>query len=654
MAVTPTDQANRVRVVATWLLLVGSLVAAGAFTLDRLTSPSDGGVVGFYDDGWSDAGVRVTTLDPSAAGPDGLMTGDVVRAIDGTTMSDWLARAADPAAARPDGVDVPYDVDRGGATVRPAISWGSPDLAAAVATTWPVGLLSIAIAGIAGYVLARRPGLPAATALAMGAAGIAGSSVPWALGTTTSGISEGGPFVLLAVLTAGLYMVTWPAAIHMALVFPRPIGAAVRHRWLVPAVYVIALGGYGLGLAASFAMSTTSLSWVGSWPRIQLVVAITCLAAFLGLFIWRYRREDEPDERRRSRWAATAALASVILGLALFQVPELVLGQSLLPASWVGLVALLIPIGLAIAILRDHLFDLDLVVNRTLVYGLLTGCVLAIYLATGAMLRWLIGADAGYGGTLLATGAAVLLALPVRDRLQRAVDRMMYGDPVHAELIRQREALVAAREEERRRLRRDLHDGLGPTLAAVGLRAEAASAQLDAGSIADAQASLAELSRDVEMAVVDVRRLVDGLRPPALDELGLVEAIDRQVRRLEGARPDGRELRISVAGPARDGMPSLPAAVEVAAYRIAVEAVTNAVRHADAERCSVRIDAGTALRIEVADDGRGLAAGARAGTGLESMTARATEVGGQLDLERVAGGGTRVVAVLPLGPVGST
>lgn len=645
---------GRTRLVATWLLLVGSLAAAAVFTVERLASPSDGGVIGFYDDAWSDAGIRVSTVDPTSAGTDALRAGDLVRAIDGVAMADWLAVVIDPGTVRPDGDDVPYRLDRDGATTDRAISWGLPDIGAAAATTWPVGLLSIAIAVIAGYVLACRPGLPAATALAIGAAGIAGSSVPWALGTTTSGIAEGGPFALFVALTIGLYMVTWPAAIHMALVFPRPLGLLGRHPRLVPAVYAAALGGYAVALVATFASSTSALAWIGSWPRVQLVVVIASLATFLGLFVWRYRHEDAPQDRRRSRWAASAALLSVILGLALFQVPELVLGRSLLPATWVGLVALLVPIGLAMAILRDHLFDIDVVINRTLVYGLLTGSVFAIYLAASALIRWLVGSDAGFGATLLATGAAVLLALPVRDRLQRAVDRLMYGDPVHAALIRQREALVSAREEERRRLRRDLHDGLGPTLAAIGLRAETAAAQLDAGSVDDAQASLSELSREVETAVADVRRLVDGLRPPALDELGLVGAIDRQVRRLEGARPDGRELRISVAGPARDGMPALPAAVEVAAYRIAVEAVTNAVRHADAERCQVRIDAGTALRIEVADDGRGLATGASTGTGLESMTARASEVGGRLDLERVAGGGTRVVAVLPLGPLGST
>jgi signal transduction histidine kinase len=215
------------------------------------------------------------------------------------------------------------------------------------------------------------------------------------------------------------------------------------------------------------------------------------------------------------------------------------------------------------------------------------------------------------------------------------------------DLLRSRERLVVAREEERRRLRRDLHDGLGPSLAAIGLRAEAASALLGEDPAA-ARRLLEELTTDVATALADVRRLVDGLRPPALDEVGLLAAIDQQAQRLEGGQ-DGAAPRISVEG-SPSPLPELPAAVEVAAYRIAVEGVTNVVRHARARTCRVRIEAGPHLRIEVTDDGRGGPEGFVAGTGLESMAARAEELGGAIDLEPVDGGGTRLIARLPLVP----
>ena len=215
------------------------------------------------------------------------------------------------------------------------------------------------------------------------------------------------------------------------------------------------------------------------------------------------------------------------------------------------------------------------------------------------------------------------------------------------DLARSRERLVVAREEERRRLRRDLHDGLGPSLAAIGLRAEASAATL--GSDPEgARHLLDELGGDVRVALTDVRRLVDGLRPPALDELGLVEAVRQQAATARGRRR-GKDADDHVEAQPLP-LPELTAAVEVAAYRIAVEAVTNVVRHAGATTCRVRFDAtgnGT-LRLEIVDDGRGLPSGVVPGVGLESMHERAAELGGTLAIEATESGGARVVARLPL------
>ena len=183
------------------------------------------------------------------------------------------------------------------------------------------------------------------------------------------------------------------------------------------------------------------------------------------------------------------------------------------------------------------------------------------------------------------------------------------GAAIHAlrlrdDLARSHERLVFAREEERRRLRRDLHDGLGPTLAAIGMRAEASAETLDSDP-ATAHRLLEELGAEVRAALADIRRLVDGLRPPALDELGLLGAIEQQAGRLEGGGGPAAGTRIVVDRPAAP-LPELPAAVEVAAFRIAVEALTNVIRHSGARTCQVRIRAGDDLTIEVDDDGRGL------------------------------------------------
>ena len=182
---------------------------------------------------------------------------------------------------------------------------------------------------------------------------------------------------------------------------------------------------------------------------------------------------------------------------------------------------------------------------------------------------------------------------------------------LNAQLARSREQLVSAREEERRRLRRDLHDGLGPTLAAVGMQLAAASALVDRPE--ELRALHAELQEQTRQALADIRRLVYDLRPPALDELGLGPAIAQQGERFTG---------LAVEVHAEGDLEGLPAAVEVAAYRIAAEAITNAARHGEARKCSVRLSLNGALDLEVVDDGTGLPRAATRGRGPE-LDARA-------------------------------
>jgi two-component system, NarL family, sensor kinase len=204
-------------------------------------------------------------------------------------------------------------------------------------------------------------------------------------------------------------------------------------------------------------------------------------------------------------------------------------------------------------------------------------------------------------------------------------------------LQRSRGAIVTAREEERRRLRRDLHDGLGPLLTGVAFQADAAG-NLIRSDPDRAAALLAGLRERTAGAIDDVRRLVHELRPPALDELGLVDALRRHAEEYTGSP--------QVAVEASGAIPPLPAAVEVAAYRIAMEGLTNAVRHAGATRIDLRLAADGDLHIQVSDDGS-RRDGWRPGVGLTSMRERAAELGGEVDAGPGASGG-RVVARLPL------
>ena len=254
-----------------------------------------------------------------------------------------------------------------------------------------------------------------------------------------------------------------------------------------------------------------------------------------------------------------------------------------------------------------------------------------------------------YRGTV--TGRLLLPARGVRSRLTRR-DEKLLGDLVRqaataartsqlaAELQDSRERLVVAREEERRRIRRDLHDGLGPALSGVVFQLESARLMVDKDPRV-ARATLAETSSCVQEVVADVRRLVHDLRPPALDDRGLVGALAQQAERVSGSGT----LTTVEAG----DLGPLPAAVEVAAFRIVAEAVNNVVRHAAAARCVVRLDVTDAeLVVEVADDGSGIAADAEAGVGLVSVRERAAELGGRSEVTCPPGGGTVVRAWLPL------
>ena len=430
-------------------------------------------------------------------------------------------------------------------------------------------------------------------------------------------------------------------------------------------------------------------------------------------------------------------------------------GQALNAVQLVAVLALLcIPIFTYIAILRHRLYDIDVVINRTLVYGALSACVIGIYVLAVVALGALFQAQGNLAVSLAATGLVAVLFQPIRSRLQRGVNRLMYGerdDPyavisrlgrrlettlapdtvlptlvetiaqalklpyaaillkegegfrtaaaygsprgepetlplvyqreeigrlvlsprspgegfsdtdrslledlarqaevaVHAvrlatDLQHSRERLVATREEERRRLRRDLHDGLGAQLA--GLNVQAGSLRRLIPTDPDAADELVvEFREELRGAISDIRRLVYDLRPPALDDLGLVEAL-RQLAERYGS--ESGQLRLSVEAP--EDIPDLPAAVEVAVYRITQEALTNVARHARAQSCVVRLAVNDDVVLEIVDDGVGLPVQRSAGVGLSSMLERASELGGSCIVGPVPKGGTRVLIRLPL------
>lgn len=511
----------------------------------------------------------------------------------------------------------------------------------------------------------------------------------------------------------------------------------------------------GSGVAVAGDDSEVELSGFGLLLPIGMLGVAA--AAFFSLVSLGVRvRRSRGEERQQLWWFMWAMAVSIAAVLAAFLVtiPD---RSPLVRDVLLGLAVLTVPLATGIAITRYRLYDIDLLVNRTLVYGGLTAVVLSVYVTTVTVTGRLVQDLTDWQTALPATGMVALVMLPLRDRLQIAVNRLMYGDrddpygalarlgrhlesvrspgdtlsglvatvasalrlryvavhldpaaqsspvaawgstpdrptvfplayrgdnvgslsvghrgsgeqlgprdravlealatqagvAVHAErltldLKRSRQELVSAREEERRRLRRDLHDGLGPTLAGVALGVEAAGNLLERKP-GDAAAILGTVHDQVKSAIDDVRRLVEGLRPPALDELGLLDAIRSYAVRFEAlAARDGENLRITVL-PA-EPLPVLPAAVETAAYRIALEAITNVARHAGARHCQVRVTCNETLDVEVTDDGHGIPA-RPPGVGMASMRERAAELGGSCTVASRPGGGTDVLARLPV------
>jgi signal transduction histidine kinase len=266
---------------------------------------------------------------------------------------------------------------------------------------------------------------------------------------------------------------------------------------------------------------------------------------------------------------------------------------------------------------------------------------------TGELFRLPLSYQGEQVGQLAVAARTPREILGRRDRLvlaevARHAGAAVYTARLTRDLRRSRDNVVQAREEERRRLLHDLHDGVGPTLAAISLGLHACRRAIEPGAQSELLASLQD---ELDGAINEIRRLAHGLRPPELDRIGLLGAI-RAYASAISARADDQGVTIALDVPI--SMPRLPATVDVAAYRIVSEALTNVMRHASARSCAVRLWVDDDLHIEVVDDGIGLPEQHAAGVGLWSMRERATELGGDCVVSAGSGGGTKVRATLPL------
>jgi signal transduction histidine kinase len=255
---------------------------------------------------------------------------------------------------------------------------------------------------------------------------------------------------------------------------------------------------------------------------------------------------------------------------------------------------------------------------------------------------------------------------PVTERDRRALTEVARhaGAALHTgrllrDLRQSLDGALYARDEERRRLRHELHDSLGPIMAGISLGLHAAQ-RLMIRDPDQAEQLVNHLEQELQSAINEVRRLFETLRPPALDQLGLVPAVQEHIKILATRMRSGEDSAAPVSFALHEAgdFAALPAIVEVAVYRIVCEALTNVARHSQAHSCTVNLSRDgkvpSAVRVEVVDDGVGFNGRRGLGVGLGSMRERARELGGMFEIDAPPSGGTRVVATLPVHPAPST
>jgi Signal transduction histidine kinase len=717
----------------------------------RATGVSDGTTTYPAAPPWSSAGVVVADV----VGGSALRPGDRVVAVDGVPLADLVVTPLEPGPLVGD--TLRYSVVRDGVTTMVDVPVTAYPLGAQIAAHAGALPLVVLMVAMSSFVFLKRPRDRAARALFVTAAVFPLGITAFPLATQVVDLVDGPrlwPFVLGDIANT----LAWGALLHFTLVFPE--GRVPVPRWLVAAGYALPFVLHTGYVAVTVPRATSALEAWGRIVPVSITAGRVMPILVAAAVVVAYRTAGDAEARQRVLWVISAVVGIAVLYLGLGQIPAAVTGEPLVPWDWQPLLWSPFPVILAAAVLRYRLFDISVIVRRSLVYGTLTAALIGVYIVVVLLLGRVFESPANVSA-LLATAVVAVLFQPLREWLRRRVSRLIFGarddpdavmarlgqqlevrtstesilgeivtslaatlrlphvridvageepsmsaamfgkpsgDPVTVELRHRGELVgallldagptrepfgpgdqalldavarqvaaavhdvlltarlqrslgqvVTAREEERRRLRRDIHDGIGPTLAAGSMRLEVARRALRVDP-EKADELLADLASSQQTVITELRRLVNGLRPPVLDQLGLASALREQAGSFTG---DGAPLQVRIDIP--ESIEPLTAAVEVAGYHIVREALTNVARHAKATECRVQLwRDGDALHAEVKDNGRGLPSAYRAGVGLSSMRERAAELGGTVEVsagaDGAAGTGTTVRVRLPITP----
>lgn len=411
------------------MVAVFFLSLSGAFLVWHLAFPSDGARLEPGESAWTSNGLAVTPLIEMA---NGLRRGDIVIGVDGRSMEAWAQAIFQWGAARPMRAGnqvLVYSVMRDGQRVELNAPSMPYPLDAILVKNWSTLLFTLFSQLVMTFVFLIKPNDRAARVLFLWAWSLS-HTYTWALGLQVNDLLSGVGYWLYQASASGMWLVFWGASLEFAVVFPRPSPILQQRPWIRWLFYFSPFAIFLAYLAVSRAIMPTMLTWLGSWMIGNWLVAFIFLSLTTYFVAEGYRSNRDPADRRKVRWLIFAFILCGGFGLTLWFIPGIVLGQPLIDANALGLSLLPFPVILAIAVLRYQLFDIDIIIRRTLIYGVLTALLALLYFGSILLLqqvsRALTGAQQPEIVTIVSTLAIAALFNPLRHRIQNAIDRRFY------------------------------------------------------------------------------------------------------------------------------------------------------------------------------------------------------------------------------------
>src|SRR5215472_556874 len=417
-----------------WIVLVisGLALALGvAFVWLHGASPSDGTRLEPGQQTWIPAGVMVSPLERH---PGGLEPGDVIVAIDGRSLQAWQEGLFALNAPHPQwhvGQTITYTVQRGGHLLNVPVTLGQYPWRELIQQDWSLLLYFLVFALVGTYVFLRRPDDRATGVLFLSTSTNLAAEGVWSFGLQVSDITGGLGFWLSTVLALVVTPVCWAAFLHFVLLFPRLHPVLRGRRWIVASLYLLPFPCMLAYLAVAHALAPGTLDWIAPWNPGSGAIILVDLALIV-LVLWsNFRARLDALAHQQMRWIVFAGMVSGGSDLLLWILPADVLAHPIISLNALGLLLLPIPLALAVAILRYRVFDIDVLINRTMVYGTLTACLTLVYIGLVISLQSLMHLFTGQGGQspfviVVSTLAIAALFQPVRHRVQAIIDRRFY------------------------------------------------------------------------------------------------------------------------------------------------------------------------------------------------------------------------------------